>query len=97
MKIILSLLLCSLTAFYVVDVHAQEGLYLDVGLSVHLRDIDKPEFDSVNPLGNIGGGYSFEWEENKYIEVYVRHTSSLLDVEKGYGLNQMGVQIRIYQ
>lgn len=78
------------------SVIAREGAYSEIGLSVHARGADAPEFNSPNPLGNIGGGYTFEWQHNKEVDIYFRHTSSLPQIEEGYGFNQIGINIRIY-
>ena len=36
--------------------NADEGLYLEGGLSVHLTKYDTPEVDLDNPIANIGMG-----------------------------------------
>ena len=74
---------------------AQEGWYIELGLSVHSEKLDYPEFQGSNPLVNIGIGYSISIEDG-YIDIYGRHTSSTTDYEKGYGLNQIGIQVRKY-
>ena len=76
--------------------NADEGLYLEGGLSVHLTKYDTPEVDLDNPIANIGMGYTYKYKENINIDTYFQHSSSLLTTEKGYGLNQVGIKLRIY-
>jgi len=71
---------------------AEEGFYVEGGLSVHLTSIDAPEIDFDRELGNIGFGYTFK----NNVEVYIRHTSGLKTTEDGYGLNQLGINYRKY-
>jgi len=66
------------------------GFYLDAGMSVHSDGWDKPEVIMTNPLGSIELGYEFA-----RIKFYAEHTSSLPDWEYGYGLNRVGVKVRL--
>lgn len=93
MKTIITILLCLVVSF---TAAAQEGAFMEIGMSVHVKGLDKPEYNGQNPLGNIGGGYTWKYDENKYFEVYARHTSSFGVHEKGNGLNQVGIQVRFY-
>jgi len=71
---------------------AEEGFYVEGGLSVHSIKFDAPEIKFDRLLGNFGLGYTFK----NNVEVYIRHTSGIKTVEDGYGLNQLGINYRKY-
>ena len=75
---------------------ADEGLYFEAGFSIHDASKDNPEVLLDENLSSIGLGYTFKLDDNDYFEVYIRHTSSLLRIEQGNGLNQIGIQVRSY-
>ena len=76
--------------------NANEGLYIEGGLSVHLTKYDTPEGYLDNPIANFGVGYTYKYKDDINIDTYLEHSSSLLTTEEGYGLNQVGVKLRIY-
>jgi len=75
---------------------ASEGLYVEIGITRHNIQLDAPEYTGNNPLGNLGFGYVIQMQEQYYVDVFYRHTSSIPDFESGYGLNQIGIQLRKY-
>lgn len=78
------------------NVNAETGLYVEIGISVHDVSSAKPEINLPNSLGNFGLGYTYKTDTKEYIELYFKHTSSILYTEKGYGLNQLGLQYKKY-
>lgn len=76
--------------------NAEEGLYIEAGLSVHSTNYDAPEVMLESTLGNIGFGYTFKYESNSQLDIYFKHTSGIKTTEDGYGLNQIGLQYRKY-
>jgi len=85
------LLICFITPLY-----ADTGWYIEAGISIHDVKTSEPEIKLPNPLGNFGIGYNYKFDNNSYIDLYYKHTSSIPYTENGYGLNQLGLQYRKY-
>jgi hypothetical protein len=77
-------------------VHADEGLYIEAGISLHNIELDSPEINLPSELGNFGIGYNIKLTTKDNIDIYFKHTSALFYTESGYGLNQIGIQYRRY-
>jgi len=78
------------------NANANEGMYLEGGLSTHLTKYDAPEGYFDNPIANFSMGYTYKYKDNINIDTYFEHSSSLLTTESGYGLNQVGIKVRMY-
>lgn len=73
------------------DPSALFSIYL--GLATHAVPLDDPEITNFdNPLGTV----EIRARVTNRIDAYVRHESSLIRWEEGYGYNTVGVQLRIW-
>lgn len=88
MRYLRMLFLAASAAFFM---PAYAGGYLDLELAVHDAGLDQPEIQGLrNPLGIVEAGY-----ERGPLAVYVRHMSSIPTDERGYGLNTVGIRLRV--
>lgn len=67
------------------------GCSISVGLGVHPRNSDAPEFNSPNPIGIVEGTTQI----TDRIDGFCTHMSSIPQYESGYGLNMCGIKMSI--
>jgi len=67
------------------------GCSVSVGIGVHPRNSDAPEFNSPNPIGIVEGTAPM----TDRIDGFCLHVSSIPQHEDGYGLNLCGVKYRL--
>ncbi len=66
------------------------SLYL--GLALHTTNLDDPEIKNFdNPLGTV----EIQARTSNRTHLYIRHESSIVNNEDGYGYNTIGIQLRI--
>lgn len=66
------------------------SLYL--GLALHAARLDDPEIqDFDNPLGTV----EIQARTSNRTHLYIRHESSLINREDGYGYNTIGIQLKV--
>jgi hypothetical protein len=63
---------------------------VEVGVAVHQNSWDRPEFVIQNPIGTYEAGI-----KKGKITYYYQHISSIPVYEEGYGLNMIGIKIKI--
>jgi len=61
-----------------------------IGLAIH-PSIDSPEYSATNPLGIV----QVTEQITDDAQVFYQHISSIPETEEGYGLNMIGVMMRI--
>jgi len=67
------------------------GCSVSVGIGVHPRNSDEPEFDSPNPIGIVEGAAPM----TDRIDGFCMHISSIPKVEDGAGLNMCGLKYKV--
>jgi len=66
------------------------SLYL--GLALHSTNLDDPEITNFdNPLGTV----EIQAKTSERTHLYLRHESSLITREEGYGYNTFGIQFKV--
>ena len=66
------------------------SLYL--GLALHSVSLDDPEITNFdNPLGTV----EIQAKTSQRTHIYIRHESSLIGREDGYGYNTIGLQLKV--
>ena len=76
---------------YFLFILSLSGCSVSVGIGVHPRDSDKPEFNSPNPIGMVEGTTKF----TDKIDGFCLHASSIPQYEQGTGFNVCGVKYKL--
>lgn len=83
---VLVFLVLALFIFGTQDARA-EGAYISGAVAVHSEAVDAPEIGLWPLLGQVEVGY----REGNFV-AFAQHTSAIMQFERGYGLNMVGVR-----